>query len=270
MRGGGSGLRAGGIGGVGAIVVVLLGLFLGVDLTPLLQGGGTGLPPPQTAPTGPNAIDDAAEEFVGVVLADTEEVWSEIFRQNGLTYRAPTLVLYAGVTRSACGTASAAVGPFYCPGDNRIFLDTDFFRTLSTRLGAKGDFAAAYVIAHEVAHHVQDTLGVLGDVNRQKQRVSEREANRLSVMVELQADCYSGVWARAAQSRFDALEPGDIAEAMNAAERIGDDALQKASQGYVVPDSFTHGSSDQRQRWFATGYETGDPGACDTFGAPRL
>lgn len=266
-RRGMSGGRAMGAGGIGVILIVVVGAFLGVDLTPLMQGGGVATAP---EPTGPNSIDDRTEEFVSVVLADTEEVWSDVFQNSGLSYAEPTLVLYSGVTSSACGTANAAVGPFYCPNDQRIFLDTDFFQVMEQRLGAGGDFAYAYVIAHEVAHHVQNQLGILGDVNQRRARASETEANALSVRIELQADCYSGIWAREAQERFGSLERGDIDEALNAAAQIGDDALQKAAQGYVVPDSFTHGSSEQRQRWFYTGYETGDPQQCDTFGTDRL
>ena len=268
-RGGGGMRRAGGIGGVGLVAVLLIGAFFGVDVTPLLTGGGGGMVT-TSAPPGPNAIDDQSEEFVAVVLADTEEVWSELFAASGLTYREPVLVLFAGQTASACGGANAAMGPFYCPGDRRIFLDTDFFRVLEERMGATGDFAAAYVIAHEVAHHVQNELGLLGEVNARRARASERESNALSVRIELQADCYSGLWARHAQARFGAIEPGDIEEAMATAAAIGDDALQRASRGVVVPDSFTHGSSEQRQRWFATGFETGDPAACDTFKASSL
>jgi predicted metalloprotease len=204
------------------------------------------------------------------VLADTEEVWDEIFTRSGLDYTPPTLVLYAGQTASACGGADAAMGPFYCPGDQRVFLDTDFFRVMAQDMGARGDFAAAYVIAHEVAHHVQNELGVLGRVNAQRARVSQSDSNALSVRVELQADCYSGIWARYAEERFGSLEPGDIEEAMDTAARIGDDALQRAARGVVVPDSFTHGSSEQRQRWFGEGYRTGDPQSCDTFAAARL
>jgi len=265
MRGGTG--RVAGIGGAGALIVVLIGAFLGVDLTPLLQGGSVS--GPVSGPAGPNTIDDRTEEFVSVVLADTEEVWGSIFANSGLDYDQPQLVLYSGVTTSACGMANAAVGPFYCPGDQRIFLDTSFFATLDQRLGAGGDFAFAYVIAHEVAHHVQNETGVLGQVNEQRARLPQAEANRLSVRIELQADCYSGLWARHAERRFGSLEPGDIDEAMNAAAAIGDDALQRASQGQVVPDSFTHGTSEQRQRWFHRGYESGDPQSCDTFGPDR-
>lgn len=266
-RGGGGMRRAGGVGGIGLVAALLIGLFFGVDITPFLGGGGV---VQTSAPAGPNAIDDNTEEFVAVVLADTEEVWTDIFEASGLSYREPVLVLFSGQTASACGGASAATGPFYCPGDRRIFLDTDFFRVLETQMGAGGDFAAAYVIAHEVAHHVQNELGRLGEVNAARNRAGEREANALSVRLELQADCYAGLWARQAQARFGTLEPGDIDEAMETAAAIGDDALQRASRGVVVPDSFTHGSSEQRQRWFEAGYATGDPNACDTFSAATL
>ncbi len=266
MRGGSG--KVAGLGGVGALIVVVIGAFYGVDLTPLLQGGSVSTP--ASAPAGPNTIDDRTEEFVSVVLADTEEVWGSIFANSGLDYDQPELVLYSGATTSACGTANAAVGPFYCPGDQRIFLDTSFFATLDQRLGAGGDFAFAYVIAHEVAHHVQNETGVLGQVNEQRARLPQSQANELSVRIELQADCYSGLWARHAEQRFGSLEPGDIDEAMNAAAAIGDDALQRASQGQVVPDSFTHGTSAQRQRWFNRGYESGDPQSCDTFATDRL
>lgn len=270
--GAGRRVRGGGkIGGIGAVIVVVLGLFFGVDTSFLLGGGGTGFSvPSQQASTGPNRIDDQSEEFVGVVLADTEEVWAEIFAQAGERYPAPKLVMFDGQTRSACGFASAASGPFYCPGDQKAYLDTGFFRVMAERLGAKGDFAAAYVIAHEVAHHVQNVLGVLPRVNQRRARVSETESNRLSVMVELQADCFSGVWARRAQARFGSLEPGDIEEALNAAAQIGDDTLQRNAGRAVVPDSFQHGTSEQRVRWFRRGLESGDINACDTFNAARL
>lgn len=267
-RGGGMGRAAGGVGGLGLVVALIAGLFFGVDITPFLGGGGQVV---QTgAPAGPNSIDDTSEEFVGVVLADTEAVWDEIFSASGMTYEPPVLVLFEGQTASACGGADAATGPFYCPADERVFLDTSFFRTLEQRMGGGGDFAAAYVIAHEVAHHVQNELGVLGQVNAERRRLSQAESNELSVRIELQADCYSGLWARYAEERFGVLEEGDIEEALNTAAAIGDDALQRASRGVVVPDSFTHGSSEQRQRWFYQGFETGDPQACDTFGAAQL
>lgn len=264
---GGMGGRAG-IGGLGLVAVLLLGMFFGVDVTPFLTGGG-GIPT-ATAPSGPNTIDDTAEEFVGVVLADNEKVWSKAFADSRIPYRDPKLVLYSGVTSSACGGAQAAMGPFYCPNDQRIFLDTDFFRVMEQQLGSRGDFAKAYVIAHEVAHHVQNSLGTLEKVNAARARASQVESNALSVRVELQADCFAGVWARAVQDRFGTLEPGDVESAMDTAARIGDDALQRAQRGTVVPDSFTHGSSEQRQRWFYNGFNSGDPNDCDTFGARNL
>jgi predicted metalloprotease len=215
--------------------------------------------------------DRRAGEFVSVTLADTEEVWDEIFRrQLGEAYTPATLVLFKGITQSPCGGASGATGPFYCPGDRKIYLDTGFFTTLERRMGAGGDFAAAYVVAHEVAHHVQNELGILGQANRVRAQSSQADANAISVRIELQADCYSGVWARAAQSKFGSLERGDIAEAMNAAKQIGDDTLQRSAGRVPQPHTFTHGTSEQRQRWFATGYETGDLRACDTFSARSL
>lgn len=273
-RGGSGGARRGGagikVGGLGAVVIVVLGLVFGVDVTPFLGGGGGSMAPDRTGPRVENKIDDEAEAFVGVVLADTEEIWTDIFRRSNLEYVPPKLVLFDGQVRSACGHAGAATGPFYCPADQRAYLDTSFFRVMSERLGARGDFAAAYVIAHEVAHHVQTILGTLPKVNRQRQNSSERVSNRLSVMIELQADCYSGIWARHAQQRFGSIEPGDIDEALNAASKIGDDTLQRSAGRAVVPDSFQHGSSAQRVRWFKRGWETGDPGQCDTFNANRL
>ena len=264
-RGGGA-IRMGGIGGAGAIVVLLIGMFFGVDVTPLLQGGG---PVVSERQSGPNTIDDSTEEFVGVVLAETEDVWGQLFAASNLQYQDPRLVMFSGVTSSGCGTAQSAMGPFYCPNDQTIYLDTDFFELMSQRFGASGDFARAYVIAHEVGHHVQDELGTLGQVNQQRSRLGEREANALSVRVELQADCYSGIWARAASDRLK-LTDQDIRDALATAAAIGDDALQQASRGVVVPDSFTHGTSEQRQTWFDKGYRTGDPEACDTFSARTL
>ncbi len=260
---------AGGIGGLGLIVVLLLGWFFGIDVTPFLQavGGGQSSAPRQEI----TAEDDQMAQFVSVTLADTEEVWTDIFeRQLGRPYDEPELVLFSGTVRSACGGASAATGPFYCPADERAYLDTDFFYTLDRRLGASGDFAAAYVIAHEVAHHVQNELGILGEVNALRQRASPRESNALSVRIELQADCFSGIFARAAESRFGSLEPGDLDEAVNAARQIGDDMLQRQSGQVVQPHTFTHGTSEQRQRWFIRGYETGDLTQCDTFNTNQL
>ena len=261
---------AGGVGGVGLIILLVAGYFLGIDITPLLQGTGGG----QVAVSGEAEVtpaDQAAAEFVAVTLADTEDVWADIFERDlGQTYRPATLVLFKGATQSACGGASAATGPFYCPPERKVFLDTDFFTPLDRELGAGGDFAAAYVIAHEVAHHVQNELGILEQANRIRAQVSDVQSNAISVRIELQADCLSGVWARAAQEQFDTLERGDIAEAMNAAARFGDDTLQRNATGLVQPETFTHGTSDQRQRWFGRGYDTGDIAVCDTFAADQL
>ncbi len=258
----------GGIGLVG-ILILLAGMYFGVDLSPLLgamQGGPVASAP---APSG-EAPRDEAGDFVSVVLADTEEIWSAEFARRGADYPEPTLVLFSGQVRSACGFASAATGPFYCPADSRVYLDTAFFDTLERQLGARGDFARAYVVAHEVAHHVQNLLGIMEETARLRGRLSEAERNALSVRVELQADCLAGLWAQRAARRFGSLEPGDIEEALGAAARIGDDALQRRAQGVVVPDSFTHGTSEQRVRWFTQGYRGAGLEACDTFSAERL
>lgn len=263
-------MRAGGgLGIVGVLIVLALGYFLGVDVTPLLQGQGGA--PAQQGSVELTEADQRAGEFVSVTLADTEEIWADIFRrQVGRPYDPATLVLFKGVTSSPCGNASGATGPFYCPADEKVYLDTNFFTTLERQMGAGGDFAAAYVVAHEVAHHVQQELGILGQANQIRRQVSQTESNQISVRIELQADCYSGVWARQAEARFGSLEPGDVAEAMNAAKRIGDDALQSGAGRVPQPHTFTHGTSEQRQRWFARGFETGDVQACDTFGTDRL
>ncbi len=264
-RSGGGGGRGAGIGGVGLIVVLAIGYFAGIDVTPLLQGGGQ---VQTSAPRQLSAEEERAADFSARILASTEEVWSDLMpRQAGQEYRPPVMVLYSGVTRSPCGGASGATGPFYCPADRKAYLDTEFFATLSQRLGARGDFAAAYVIAHEVAHHVQNELGILGQVNEARQASSERQANALTVQLELQADCLSGVWAQAVDNL---LEPGDLDEALNAARRIGDDHLQRQAGRVPQPHTFTHGTSEQRSRWFATGYDSGQMGACDTFGAEQL
>lgn len=259
----GDGGRAG-IGGVGLLVVLAIGYFAGIDVTPLLQ---------QTTQS-PSALrelsaeEERAAEFTSRVLATTETVWAEIFpSQVGRPYEPPVLVLYSGVTASPCGNASGATGPFYCPADQKAYLDTEFFATLARQLGARGDFAAAYVIAHEVAHHVQNELGILGQVNERRQAVGEAEANALTVRLELQADCLSGVWARSVNGL---LEPGDIEEALNAARMIGDDHLQERAGRVPQPHTFTHGTSEQRSRWFADGYRSGDIRSCDTFRAQRL
>lgn len=259
--------RTAGIGGAGAILIVVVGAFLGVDLTPLLQGTA-----PQSRQSAPvTEADQAAAEFVSVALADTEDVWAAIFEQQlGRAYDPAVLVLYKGVTQSPCGGASGATGPFYCPLDEKVYLDTAFFTTLSQRLGASGDFAAAYVVAHEVAHHVQNELGILSQTQRIRAQVSEVESNAISVRTELQADCFSGIWARFARDQLGTLEPGDIGEAMNAAKQIGDDTLQRNAGRVPQPHTFSHGTSAQRQAWFARGYETGDISACDTFSANSL
>lgn len=262
-RGGGGGMaRPAGFGGIGLLIVVLIGMFFGVDLTPLMQGGGTVVT--DSAPSGPNDIDDEQERFVSVVLAENEDVWGALFKQSNLQYSEPRLVLFTGATSSGCGFAQSAMGPFYCPNDQTVFLDMDFFRVMESQLGSRGDFAKAYVIAHEVGHHVQDELGLLSQVNAQRGRMSERQSNELSVRTELQADCYAGVWANSVRDRLQ-LTDDDIRSALDTAARIGDDALQRASQGRVVPDSFTHGTSEQRQAWFHRGFQTGDPDQCDTF-----
>jgi predicted metalloprotease len=257
-------------GGIGTIILVLAALFFGFDPSVILQGD----PGPQVAPApgpAPSKVDDELREFVSVVLADTEDVWNELFRRRNADYREPKLVLFTGAVQSACGFAQAAVGPFYCPADQKVYLDFSFFRDLRDRFGAPGDFAQAYVIAHEVGHHVQNLLGISDKVRTAQQRVGEREANQLSVRLELQADCLAGVWANQAQRTRQILEEGDVDEALKAASAIGDDRLQQQSRGYVAPDSFTHGSSAQRVEWFRRGLDSGRVEQCDTFAsaAPR-
>ena len=246
--GGGGGRAIGGIGGIGGVLILLLGWYFGVDVSGIV--GSTGGSSTQQVDTGQiTEADPEVEQFVGVVLADTEDVWAAIFNaQVDGAYVPPKLVLFDGITRSACGNASAQTGPFYCPSDQDVYLDTAFFRTMQQQLGAGGDFAAAYVIAHEVGHHVQDELGILGQTNSMRARMSEADSNALSVRIELQADCYAGIWAQGTQAMNGTLEPGDIDEAMNAAARIGDDALQRNAGQAVSPDNFTHGTSAQRQR----------------------
>ncbi len=259
----------GGVGLVGVLLIVGFGLIFDVDVSGLLQNGGAGGQVQQGGEI--TAADRQAGEFVSVTLADTEEIWADIFRtQVGEAYRPATLVLFKGVTQSPCGNASGATGPFFCPADRKVYLDTGFFTTMQDRLGAGGDFAAAYVVAHEVAHHVQNELGILGQANQRRRQVSQAEANGISVRIELQADCFSGIWARLADQRFGSLERGDIAEAMNAAKQIGDDTLQRNAGRVPQPHTFTHGTSEQRQRWFAEGFESGDLNACETFRARTL
>ena len=262
--------RVVGGGGLGLVAMALIVWALGGDPMAVLQGGMSG----GQIQSGGGEITEAdkkAAEFVSVTLADTEQVWSDIFQNElGRTYTPTTLVLFKGATQSACGGASAQTGPFYCPGDKKVYLDTDFFATLSQRLGARGDFAAAYVVAHEVGHHVQDELGILGKANSIREQSSQVESNDISVRIELQADCFSGVWARYAADKLGSLEQGDIQEAVNAAAQIGDDTLQANAGQTPMPDSFTHGTSEQRQRWLATGYKSGTIKSCDTFSTNQL
>ena len=271
----GGGMRIGGgklsLGGIAAIVII--GLLMGKDPLQILDQIGGELVQQQVPGDSqpPAGVADEHSEFVRAVLGDTEDTWRALFQDAGQQYEEPKLVLFSASVRSACGLASAAVGPFYCPADRQVYLDLQFFDELAQRFAAAGDFAQAYVIAHEVGHHVQTLLGVSAKVNAARQRGAAMEgANGLLVRQELQADCLAGVWAHHAQRRLDWLEPGDLEEALNAANAIGDDRLQRHTQGQVVPDSFTHGTSAQRVRWFRTGFDAGDPSSCDTFKAARL
>ncbi len=264
--------RGGGGLGIGAIAAILIvGWVLGVNPIDLLSGIEGGAPVSvgggDTGTVG--TPSDDAGKFVAAVLADTEDTWTKIFAANGKQYVDPTLVLFTGSTSSACGFASSASGPFYCSQDAKVYIDLDFYRQLREQFNAPGDFAEAYVIAHEVGHHVQDLLGTLGKVDDQRARSSEADSNALSVRLELQADCYAGIWAHAAEAEG-ILDVGDIDEALNAAAQIGDDTLQRRSQGYVVPETFTHGTAAQRSRWFKRGYNDGDLTSCDTFNAATL
>ena len=261
-----AGGKAGGLGLLGVLAVLAIGYFTGMDVSPLLQGDA---PPQQSGQSAPmSEADERALEFSGRVLTTTEEVWTRIFAEDlNRTYQPPTLVVFSGVTRSPCGGASGATGPFYCPADRKAYLDTSFFTMLSERMGARGDFAAAYVIAHEVAHHVQNELGLLQQVNAARAQASKVEANALTVRLGLMADCLSGIWASNVRGL---MEKGDLEEALNAARRIGDDHLQRQAGRVPQPHTFTHGTSEQRARWFARGFETGKIGQCDTFSAARL
>ncbi|MGV6872523.1 KPN_02809 family neutral zinc metallopeptidase [Pseudochelatococcus sp. B33] len=280
-RGGGLRLPGGGGGrgglGLGAIVILgIVGWALGIDPrlliggAEMLTGSGSGYVAEEQGRTG--TPTDQSGQFVAAVLGNTEDVWSKVLpQQAGTDYREPGLVMYTGGTGSGCGAAQSAMGPFYCPLDQKVYLDVAFFNEMRTRFDAGGDFAYAYVIAHEVGHHVQNLLGILPKVQQAQQRASSRaEANRLSVRVELMADCFAGVWAYHSNTGWNALEPGDIEAALNAASAIGDDRLQQASQGRVVPDSFTHGTSDQRMRWFMRGFQSGKVASCDAFAAQQL
>jgi uncharacterized protein len=283
--GGGSGFSGGGFGGllgsllgsrlgVGTIVVALLGGWaLGISpltILGLLSGNGAPTAQAQQAPAHRPPADDRMAAFVSTVLADTEDVWTDVFKQGGATYRNPKLVLFRGSTATACGQGQSAMGPFYCPADQKVYIDLGFYETLQKQLGAPGDFAQAYVIAHEVGHHVQNLLGISAKVQEARGRASEAQGNALSVRLELQADCLAGVWAHHANNARQLLEQGDVEEAMNAAAKIGDDALQRGSGHAVVPESFTHGTSAQRQRWFDKGLQGGSVKGCDTFSSRAL
>lgn len=275
VRGTGGGGMGGGGGfklGIGGLVIAAAAYFLGVDPRVIMgvmegvQGGAT----QETASVATTKPTDEAGDFMSVVLADTEDTWTEIFRASGATYSPPRLRLYEGGTRSGCGSASAEAGPFYCPADQRVYIDPAFFDELARRFKAPGDFAQAYVLAHEVGHHVQTLMGISDKVHDAQQRGSEEQQNALQVRMELQADCYAGIWANHAQRSRNLLESGDIEEALGAAAAVGDDMIQKRAQGYVVPESFTHGSAAQRQHWFGQGFESGQVSACDTFAARSL
>ncbi|AXI44985.1 hypothetical protein C1J03_02415 [Sulfitobacter sp. SK012] len=264
--GGRRGGRAGGMGVIGLLIVLAIGYFTGIDVSSLVQSGG--VPQQQTQGAAVSDADDRATQFSAQVLATTEDVWTKVFRdQLGRTYEPPRLVVFSGVTQSPCGGANGATGPFYCPADGQAYLDTSFFTMLSQQMGAAGDFAAAYVIAHEVAHHVQNQLGILPKVDAARRTAGKVEANVLTVKLELMADCLSGVWASNVQGL---MEKGDLQEALNAARKIGDDYLQSQAGQVPQPHTFTHGTSEQRSRWFARGYETGQVGQCDTFAAAQL
>ena len=261
------GFGGAGLGGFGFLVFILIALALGVDPSQILSGGGGYAPPTGGSSTLSSADADQLKTFVSVVLADTEDVWHRQFAARGLTYREPRLVLYTGSYPSACGMAQEAIGPFYCPSDEKVYLDLDFLADLSSQFGPPGDFAQAYVIAHEVGHHVQKLLGIL---DKAEAGGNQTGAGGLSVRTELQADCFAGIWAHDADKSLGVVEPGDIDEALGAAAAVGDDRLQREEQGRVIPDTFTHGTSAQRERWFKTGYDTGRIEACDTFGASSL
>lgn len=301
-RGGGGGFQipmgGGGRGFSLQTIILLVAVYLiakfvfGVDLLQMFTGNDQVQPPgqqqsetqqpsggqstsqtQQQAPSGQAQVDvtgDAGKDFVSRVLGSTERVWTQKFQEMGRQYQKPTLVLFTNFVQSACGMAQSAMGPFYCPGDNKVYIDLSFYQDMKNKLGAPGDFAQAYVIAHEVGHHIQNQLGIAAKVTQARQQASEAEANALSVRMELQADCFAGVWAKAANDTNKILEPGDVEEGLNAAAAIGDDRLQRRSQGYVVPESFTHGTSEQRVRWFKRGLETGDIKNCDTFGTDQL
>ncbi|MDH4046900.1 MAG: zinc metallopeptidase [Gammaproteobacteria bacterium] len=256
-------------GGIGTIVVILAALYFGIDPSFLIEGMQTAsVSDSASHPKGEDLANDPLADRVSRVIADTEQVWQAVFAEKGQRYEEPRLVLFRGATRSACGLGEAAMGPFYCPADQNAYIDLGFYQELEQRFGAPGDFAQAYVIAHEIGHHVQNLLGISGEVQKMRQRLSEPESNSLSVKLELQADCLAGVWAKRSQNLL--LEEGDLEEALNAASAIGDDRLQRQTRGTVTPDSFTHGTSEQRRRWFKRGLEQGEPDSCDTFSTGKL
>ncbi|BCG08474.1 neutral zinc metallopeptidase [Buttiauxella agrestis] len=262
--GGGGGFRLpGGKGGIILLIVVVVASYYGVDLTSML--GGQPVPQQQSAQRSISPNDDEAAKFTSVILATTEDTWGQIFQKMGRTYQQPKLVMYRGATRTGCGTGQSVMGPFYCPADSTVYIDLSFYDDMKSKLGADGDFAQGYVIAHEVGHHVQKLLGIEPKVRQLQQSASQTEGNRLSVKMELQADCFAGVWGNSMQKQ-EVLDAGDLQEALNAAEAIGDDRLQQQGQGRVVPDSFTHGTSEQRYTWFKRGFDSGDPAQCNTFG----
>ncbi|WP_310608488.1 KPN_02809 family neutral zinc metallopeptidase [Buttiauxella brennerae] len=262
--GGGGGFRLpGGKGGIIILIVVVVASYYGVDLTSML--GGQPVPQQQSSQRSISPNDDEAAKFTSVILATTEDTWGEIFQKMGRTYQQPKLVMYRGATRTGCGTGQSVMGPFYCPADSTVYIDLSFYDEMKSKLGADGDFAQGYVIAHEVGHHVQKLLGIEPKVRQLQQGASQAEGNRLSVKMELQADCFAGVWGNSMQKQ-EVLDAGDLQEALNAAEAIGDDRLQQQGQGRVVPDSFTHGTSAQRYTWFKRGFDSGDPAQCNTFG----
>lgn len=259
-------------GGIGTIILVLAALYFGVDPSVIMNQMSA---PPSQSPSGsqsykPSAAEQELAQFVSVVVADTEDVWNKEFQRMGRQYVEPTLVMFNGAVRSGCGNASSAMGPFYCPADQKMYIDLSFYRDLRERHNAPGDFAQAYVIAHEVGHHIQTLLGISRQVHAKRQQVSKIEGNKLSVMQELQADCLAGIWAHQLQASKQVMERGDLEEALNAAMAIGDDRLQQQAQGRVVPESFTHGTSKQRVRWFKQGFDSGDVNTCDTFSAASL
>ncbi|HSD54825.1 MAG TPA: neutral zinc metallopeptidase [Burkholderiales bacterium] len=260
-------------GGIGIVVIALIAMFFGIDPGVVMQGmqeATVATAPQQQVEKKAPSREDQMADFIAAVLGSTEDTWTEIFARGRKKYQKPVLVLFSGAVQSACGFAQAAVGPFYCPADSKLYIDLAFYRDLQDKFRAPGDFAQAYVLAHEVGHHVQNLLGIAEQVRRAQQRAGERQANTLQVRMELQADCFAGIWAASANRNKRILEPGDVEEGLRAAAAVGDDRIQMASRGYVSPESFTHGSSEQRMRWFRRGLETGDLKACDTFAAQQL